>query len=1081
MRFRTAYASLTVVALIAAAIVALPFSGDDHPGFPVLDPLPTTTQTIGGVPKDEAPPRTVVEVDRAVVAAVLAGTTIEDLIAAAEPPAAEPDEGPRDEDAPDEGQRDDGPRDDGPRSDSDAGPGASIEARTGTTGTRELDPDRLSDSDRELLAALGLLDAAETAQDTPDPAPPTDTPAAEPLTDAPDPAQPDEAATSAVRHDISANRALAAELAALLTGFLDTEVEVRIVIGDRFTVIGATPEQLHPLPFITAAQPTAYLMLAAEGDTATYDGIGSSELRFGQQWGLYNTGQSVPATEEIDGTLGAERMDIDWVGAMGHGNSGRGVVVAVLDTPIDTTHPELRGRIWQNPGVVCGETGEEETDIAGDCHGWNFVDDDWRVSSTGEHANHGTVIAGIIAAGLHGGEIAGVAPNTSIMPVVIAAGLDDALDAGNVAAAIRYAVDNGADIINASFAAPFSERLTGEELSFGNVRDALAHARDEGVLVVASAGNHGMSIDQSPTYPASYAWTGDELTPGPLLENLLAVTAIDHTGALWEGEEQHGRTPAANWGSGTVHVAAPGSYILSATAGGGLAYQSGTSVAVPHAVGVAAMLLDREPDLSPKELRDAIRFGARRLDSLDGKVSDGLLSASGALAEAGAPTVVFSNLGGSVAPGATRADLHTTVTMTLEDDGVTELDATLSLATHIDGKVHRLVDHPITVSSDADGIIEEGVIRQQSSSAVETLRTDEEAFIGLSLTRDEGASTAESPKLSTTLSVELPEGDYAWVLEFDDESAYVGPFHVGPAEELPEDSDDEEAVLTTAGGTGTSADGGGGGGGGGGDGGSGSANDSGAAANSGGEDSGSGDDDGSGAANSTVHSGDDDDSGAANSTVHGGRDGAVTGGDGGGVGGGGGAVNGPMNDGSGGSDGSAVNSTVNGAVTGGGDGGQTPGTGPELAGPVESDTGNAGDRVTVHVDTSGQALDDVTVTFGGFVAPSINVRNSGPHSLSGVVVPTGPGEGTVDVVVRGADGFEVAFEAAFTYLSSTPSEAGAEKESTPGRTTGKSIRLSNGLTVVEATARYPISQLPSSLWAPSCTTNCSAMHLRNAG
>jgi len=228
------------------------------------------------------------------------------------------------------------------------------------------------------------------------------------------------------------------------------------------------------------------------------------------------------------------------------------VVVAVVDSGVDYTHPDLIGRI---------DTANDHDFVNGDD---DALDDN----------GHGTHVSGILSATMDNAiGVAGVAPGCRILPVKVlsAAGWGDS---AGVAAGIEYAADNGAEIINLSLAGPADRAMSA----------AVAYARGKGCIVVAAAGNEGSAAGAG--YPARYA-------------GVLGVGAVD---------SRHARTSFSNYGTG-VDVAAPGLAILSTLPGGRYEYMSGTSMASPFVAGVAALLLSSEPSL------DATAVVGRILDT----------------------------------------------------------------------------------------------------------------------------------------------------------------------------------------------------------------------------------------------------------------------------------------------------------------------------------------------------------------------------------------------------------------------------------------------------------------------------------
>jgi subtilisin family serine protease len=281
-------------------------------------------------------------------------------------------------------------------------------------------------------------------------------------------------------------------------------------------------------------------------------------------------------------------------------STGAGVVVAVLDSGVQLDHPDLSGAIWTNPDEIAGNGRDDDRNgIVDDVHGADMFDFSGTVA---DDEGHGTHVAGIIAArhanGIGG---SGMAPAAQIMPVKVL----DASRSGNntvLAAGIRYAVDEGAKIINAS--------INGDT-STSTLQDAVRYAQDHGVTLVASAGNNGRNLDVLPSFPASYS------DPA-----LLSVTATDQVGGLWS---------LANRGLRSVDLAAPGELILSTGRGSRYETRSGTSMAAPMVAGALALLASARPDLPQDQLRDAILATTTRAKDLSGLLATGRLDVGAAM------------------------------------------------------------------------------------------------------------------------------------------------------------------------------------------------------------------------------------------------------------------------------------------------------------------------------------------------------------------------------------------------------------------------------------------------------------------
>lgn len=235
---------------------------------------------------------------------------------------------------------------------------------------------------------------------------------------------------------------------------------------------------------------------------------------------------------------------------------------------------------------------------------------------------HGSHVAGIIGAVAGGTDasVRGIADFVTIMPIRAVPDGDERDE--EVARAIRYAVDNGAQVVNMSFGKGYSPGKPA-------VDSAVAYAAQRGVLLVHAAGNDGADNDTVPSFPSRRLTDGSE-----------AATWLEIGASSWKGGED---LPAefSNYGAKSVDLFAPGVDIVSTVPGGKVAPESGTSMAAPVVSGVAALLLSYFPSLTPAQVRGILIETARPLRDLEVKrpgdeeqVRFGTLSRTGGVIDA---------------------------------------------------------------------------------------------------------------------------------------------------------------------------------------------------------------------------------------------------------------------------------------------------------------------------------------------------------------------------------------------------------------------------------------------------------------
>ena len=310
-----------------------------------------------------------------------------------------------------------------------------------------------------------------------------------------------------------------------------------------------------------------------------------------QQWYLQNRGDQY-LVNPGDMTAGAD-ADVPPAWAYTRGN---GVTVAVIDTGMDISNPDLAGALWTNPDEPCGSSTDLDGDgYVGDCHGWDFTDDNGTGQLHPTVSAHGTAVSGIIAAtGGNGIGITGIAPDAKIMPLDVSVG-GIYLSESGIEAAIQYAIDHHADIINLS--------LGGLGAIPSGLQTELDAAQAAGVLVVAAAGNWGLNLDTDAEYPAGASVTNT---------NILAVGASnpDDTPTDW-----------SDYSPTAIQAFAPGNDLMTTTLSsstGGFALFSGTSAAAPVVAGEAALVKSLNPNLSPAEIIQSIESTSEQIPALDG-------------------------------------------------------------------------------------------------------------------------------------------------------------------------------------------------------------------------------------------------------------------------------------------------------------------------------------------------------------------------------------------------------------------------------------------------------------------------------
>jgi serine protease len=438
---------------------------------------------------------------------------------------------------------------------------------------------------------------------------------------------------------------------------------------------------------------------------------------FSQQWGLENDGSRSGSVADAD---------IDVTDAWAASTGGEGVIIAVLDTGVDFSHPDLAESRWTNPGEICGNSIDDDTNgYVDDCYGWDFIDNDSLLFDGANHF-HGTHVAGISGARVNNVGIAGVAPRSTIMDVRVL-GNNGSGNTSGIAAGIRYAVSNGADVINVSLGAqPGLARS-----SFYPVEMAIQFAQAQGVIVVAAAGNSNVNIEASAVWPASFA---------AYYDNVIAVAATDHADR---------RSSFSNYGAATVGIAAPGSSILSTMPNGAWSNANGTSMAAPMVAGAAALVVGDQPNLTAPQSLLALTNAADYVPVLSGQIAQSIrLNVGNLYAERSTQAVDISATGlDQLTAG---QPLSSQLTVKVNDTSTfagREFVWEARLLTAIDGVAMGVVEHRVNVNGLATTTDASAAVQLAAASTIE----QSPDLVG------RGASMA----LGTT----LPSGTYALIIE----------------------------------------------------------------------------------------------------------------------------------------------------------------------------------------------------------------------------------------------------------------------------------------------------------------------------
>jgi len=338
------------------------------------------------------------------------------------------------------------------------------------------------------------------------------------------------------------------------------------------TPVPAAAAALAQTPGVAGADPDYIVWASLTPNDPGYTG--------GSLWGLHNTGQG----------NGLPDADVDAPEAWDIARGTGATIVAVIDTGVDYTHPDLAANLWHNPGETAGNGLDDDGNgFVDDIFGADFLNND---GNPADDHGHGTHVAGTIGAtGNNGLGVTGAAWATRIMALKFLGANGSGSTSGAVQA-IDYALAKGARVLNNSWGGG------GDSTA---LRAAVIRSRDAGAVFVAAAGNNGRDTDATPHYPSDYARD---------IENVVSVAATNRSDQL---------AGFSNFGAASVTLGAPGVDILSTLPGGGYGTYSGTSMASPQVSGALAVLWDQNPTWTYAQVVARLRAAADPIPALIGR------------------------------------------------------------------------------------------------------------------------------------------------------------------------------------------------------------------------------------------------------------------------------------------------------------------------------------------------------------------------------------------------------------------------------------------------------------------------------
>jgi subtilisin family serine protease len=354
----------------------------------------------------------------------------------------------------------------------------------------------------------------------------------------------------------------------------------------RLTESSAPDETLRAIAALNALPDVLY----AEPNYIRHILATPNDPRYGDEWGLKNTGQQING-----GAGGTSGADIKAEQAWDITKGDRSIVVGVIDEGIDVSHPDLKDNIWTNPapGSVSG--------ITGDVNGYDFVNNTGNFTGN-PHATH---VAGTIgASGNNGIGVVGINWQVSLMSLKVF-GVNNEPTSGADSVILRaYAYAKAMKDLYVSSGGAKGANIRALNNSYGgggfsqSSLDAIKALGDSGILFVAAAGNDARDNGVTANYPSDYD-----------AANIISVAATTRFETL---------ASFSNFGLTKVHLGAPGSGIISTTPNNTYSFFSGTSMATPHVTGAAALICAAYPNISLQKLRAVLIYNGDVVDSSKG-------------------------------------------------------------------------------------------------------------------------------------------------------------------------------------------------------------------------------------------------------------------------------------------------------------------------------------------------------------------------------------------------------------------------------------------------------------------------------